>query len=140
MGKAWTCPHVDGQTEYSPCQVLLCIWWKQLRVVYYELLKPSETITVDRYRTHMKRPQYEERHDKVIFQHDNAQSDVARPVKTYLETLKWDVLPHLPYSFRSYKEVKKLIELWIASKEALFSQDGIRQLPERWKKVVASDG
>jgi len=27
---------------------MLCIWWDQLGVVYYELLKPSETITGDR--------------------------------------------------------------------------------------------
>ncbi|GFV19447.1 uncharacterized protein TNCV_3663801 [Trichonephila clavipes] len=27
------------------------IWWDQLGVVYYELLKPTETITGDRYRT-----------------------------------------------------------------------------------------
>ena len=40
-----------------------------------------------------KRSQYQERHNKVILQHDNDRSHVARPVKTYLETLKWDVLP-----------------------------------------------
>jgi len=51
-------------------------------VVYYELLKPNETITRDRYRLQLmclsralkeKRPLYEQRHDKVILQHDNAQ-------------------------------------------------------------------
>ena len=77
-----------------------------------------------------KRPQYNERHEKVILQHDNARPHVAKVIKTYLETLKWEVLPHLPYSpdvapsdyhlfrsmahgltdqhFRSYEEVKKL--------------------------------
>ncbi|GFW33315.1 uncharacterized protein TNCV_2859921 [Trichonephila clavipes] len=29
------------------------IWWDQLGVVYYELLKPTETITGDRYRTQL---------------------------------------------------------------------------------------
>ena len=76
-------------------------------VVYYELLKPSETIIGDRYRMQLmrlsrtlkeKRPQHQERHDKVILQHDNARPHVARPVKTYLEMLKWEVLPHPPYS------------------------------------------
>jgi len=43
-----------------------------------------------------KRPQYNERHDKVILQHDNARPHVAKVVKTYLETLKWEVLPHPP--------------------------------------------
>ena len=84
-------------------KVMLCVWWDQLGVVYYELLKPSGTITGDRYRTQLmslsralkeKWPQYQERHDKVILQRDNARPQVAKPVKTYLETMKWEVLPH----------------------------------------------
>ena len=70
-------------------------------------MKPNETITAERYQTQLirlsralreKRPQYEQRHEKVILQHDNARPHVAKPVKTYLETLKWEVLPHPPYS------------------------------------------
>ncbi|KAG5314516.1 MOS1T transposase, partial [Pseudoatta argentina] len=109
-----------------------------------------------------KRPQYNERHDEVILQHDNARSHVANIVNTYLETLKWEVLPHPPYSpdvapsdyhlfrsmahdladqhFRSYEEVKNWIDSWIVSKDDQFFRCGIRTLPERWEKVVASDG
>ena len=88
-------------------KVMLCIWWDQLGVVYYELLEPNETITGDVYRRQLmrlsralkeKRPQYAKKHNKVILQHDNARPHVAQVVKTYLETLKWDVLPHPPYS------------------------------------------
>ena len=145
--------------------------FRSLGVVYYELLKPSETITGARYRTQLmrlsralkeKRPQYLERHDKVILQHDNARPHVAKVVKTYLETLKWEVLPHPPYSpdvapsdyhlfrsmahglkhqhFQSYEEVQNWIDSWIASKDDQFFQRGIRLLPERWEKVVANDG
>ena len=76
-------------------------------VIYYELLKPNETIIGERYRTQLmrlsrtlceKRPQYLQRHEKVIPQYDNARSHVAKPVKPYLEVLKWEVLPHPPYS------------------------------------------
>ena len=35
----------------------------------------------------------EQSHEKVILQHDNARPHVAKPVKSYLETLKWEVLP-----------------------------------------------
>jgi len=38
-----------------------------------------------------KQPEYEQKHDKVILLHDNARSHVAKVVKKYLETLKWDV-------------------------------------------------
>jgi len=41
-----------------------------------------------------KWPLYEQRYDKVILQHDNAQLYVAQSVKTYLETLKWEDLSH----------------------------------------------
>ena len=79
-------PNIHGS------KVMLCIWWDQLDVVYYKLLKPTETITGDRYRMQLmrlsralkdKRPQYNERYDKVILQHDNARPHVAKMVKTY---------------------------------------------------------
>ncbi|GBM19406.1 Serine beta-lactamase-like protein LACTB, mitochondrial [Araneus ventricosus] len=79
-------------------------------------------------------------------------------MKTYLETLKWEVLPHLPYSldiassdyhlfrsmahglaeqhFHSYEDVKKWIDSWIASKDMQFFQWRIQMLPERWEKVT----
>ena len=140
-------------------------------VIYYELLKPNETITGERHRTPLmrlsralreKRPQYEQRHEKVILQHDNARPHVDKYVKTYLETLKWEVLHHPPYSpdiapsdyylfrsmkhglvdqqFRSYEDIKKWFYSWIASKDEHFYRNGIRDLTERWEKVVANDG
>ncbi|KAG5318154.1 MOS1T transposase, partial [Pseudoatta argentina] len=109
-----------------------------------------------------KRPLYAQRHDKVILLHDNARPHVAKPVKIYLETLKWEVLPHPPYSpdiapsdfhlfrsmahgladwrFHSYEEAQKWIDSWIASKDMSFFLRGIHVLPERWSKVVESDG
>ena len=113
-------------------------------------------------KTRLKRKQnwQNQRHDKVILQHDNCRPHVARPVKTYLETLKWNVVPHPPDSpdvapsdyhlfrsithgltyqhFRFYGKVKKRIDSWIASKYASFFRDGIQKLLERWKNVVAS--
>ncbi|EGI70754.1 Mariner Mos1 transposase, partial [Acromyrmex echinatior] len=97
----------------------------------------------------------------VILQHDNARPHVVKVIKTYLETLKWEVLPHPPYfpdvapsdyhlfrsmahdlladqHFQSYEEVKNWIDSWIASKDDQFFR-GIRMLLERWEKVVASD-
>jgi len=45
-----------------------------------------------------KEPLYKQRHNKMNLQHDNARPPVAQLVKTYLETLKWEVLLHPPYS------------------------------------------
>ena len=139
-------------------------------VIYYELLKLNETMTGERYRTKLmrlsralrkKRPQYEQRHEKVILQHDNARPNVVKPVKTYLETLEWEVLPHPPcfpdiaqsyyYLFRSmahgladqqfrlYEDIEKCLDSWTALKDEHFYRNGIRALPERWTKVVAND-
>jgi len=74
----------------------------QKGLIYYELLKPGDSIIDDRYRLQLirlsralreKRPEYEQRHDKVILFHDNAWPHVAKVLKKYLETLEWDVLP-----------------------------------------------
>ena len=83
----------------------------------------------------------------MIPQHDNARPHVAKPVKIYLETLKWEVLPHPPYSpditpsdyyffrsmahgladqqFCSYEDIEKWLDSWIASKDELFYSNGI---------------
>ena len=42
-------PNIHGKNS------LLCIWWDQLGVVYYELLNPNETITRALYRTQLMR-------------------------------------------------------------------------------------
>ena len=94
-------PNIHG------AKVMLCIWWDQKGVLYYELLKPNEILNGERYRTQLirlkraiveKRPEYATRHEAIIFHHDNARPDVAIPVKNYLENSGWEVLPHPPYS------------------------------------------
>ena len=108
--KSWGPPgHASTSTAKQNIhgKKMLCIWWDQRGVVYYELLKPNETITGALYQTQLmrsnrafkeKRAHYYSRHDKIILLHDNARPHVAAPVKTYLETLKWEVLLHPPYS------------------------------------------
>ncbi|GJQ70027.1 hypothetical protein Trydic_g22514 [Trypoxylus dichotomus] len=104
-------------------------------------------------------PQWRDRHDKVILQHDNTRPYVGQPVRTYLEGVKWQVLPHPSYSpditpshyhlfpsmqsaftgehFTSYESIQKWVD-WIASKGIEFFTRGMRLLPEKW--IVASDG
>ena len=65
---------------------MLCVWWDQEGVIYYELLKPDETVNAHRYHQQLiklhrvlreKRPHYRKRHDKLIFLHDNAPSHTS---------------------------------------------------------------
>ena len=170
MGNSRPCFHVDGQTEYSRLQghALYLVGLARRSVLWtvktdwnnhrYRTVSNA----IDAFELWKTNGQYNERHDKVILQHNNARSHVAKVIKTYLETLKWEVLSHPPYSpdvapsdyhlfrsmvhgladqhFRSYEEVKNWIDSWIASKDDQFFRRRIRTLPERWEKIVASDG
>lgn len=42
--------------------------------------------------------------------------------------------------FHSYQEAKNWADSWIASKDNEFLRCNIHMLPERWEKVLASDG
>ena len=164
--KSWRLPGHASTSLARPnihaAKVLLCIWCCQVGVIYYDLLEPNETITGERCRTQLmrlsralreKRPRYEQRHEKVILQHDTTRTHVAKPVKTYLETLNWEVLTHPPYSpdiaqsdyhlfrsmaygladpqFRSYEDIEKWLDSWIASKDENFYRNGIQAPSER---------
>jgi len=39
-----------------------------------------------------------------------------------------------------HMKIKNCIDDWIASKDEAFFRRGIHMLPERWKKVMASNG
>ena len=41
----------SARPDIHAAKVMLCIWWDQVGVIYYELLKPNETITGERYQT-----------------------------------------------------------------------------------------
>jgi len=132
-------------------------------LVYYEL-KPGDSITGDRYRLQLirlsralrqKRWEYEQRHDKVILLHNNARSHVAKKIfgnaqmgcftvpavfsghcSFWLLVVPKDAVSH---RFISFAEIENWLQNWIASKDESFFRNGIRKLPERWKKVVDSD-
>lgn len=87
---------------------LLCIWWHQLAVVFYELLKTNELIAEARDGTQFMRL------TRVLKKklQDNARPHVAVPVKTYLDMG--------PFDFHSEDET--------------FFRNGIHMLPESGKK------
>nr|KAF6341505.1 hypothetical protein mMyoMyo1_011921 [Myotis myotis] len=109
--KLWLDPGQASTSTARPNHLekktMLCIWWDQEGVVYYELLRPGETVNTDRYRQQIinlnhtlivKRPECARRHGKVILLHDNAPSHTSKPVKDMLKDLSWEALTHPLYS------------------------------------------
>ena len=108
---SWVTPGQPSTSTARPNhygrKTMLCVWWDQKGVIYYELLKPAETVNTERYQQQMvnlnlalceKRPEYDKRQHKVILLHDNAPSHAAKRTKEAIETFGWEILSHAAYS------------------------------------------
>lgn len=142
---------------------LLCIWWNSQGLVYFEVLEKGQTVTADLYSQQLGRVDQalstQGSNTKVVrLLHDNARPHIAKVTQKKIEELKWQVLPHPPYSpdiapsdyylFRSMQKVlagKKFenrheIEIWVSkffeSRQADFFKKGIYSLRERWGQVI----
>ena len=94
----------------------------------------------------------------ILLMHDNARSHTARTTIDALETLKFEVLFHPPYSpdlapsdshffphlkrdlswthFTSNDELKQTVTSWIKQRTPEFLIDGMRKLVLRWEKCI----
>ncbi|GFT49912.1 mariner Mos1 transposase [Trichonephila clavipes] len=167
-----TAVQIEHQAELLRPKTMLCIFWDQEEPIYYELLKPGETCYTDRYKQQLlnlndaileKREQYKKQQHKVIFLHDNAPSNRAKPTKDVVKALGWEPLAHVAYSpdlspsdyhlFASLGHALAensaslltktsnlgLMTGWPQKTEHIFWR-GIHKLSERLGKCVASDG
>lgn len=109
--KTWVKPGEPSPSQAKRnihcAKAMLCIWWDQRGVVHYELLEPCQTINREFYRRQLmqlkraieeKRPEWVNRHSKLILQHDNAKPHTAQVVKKYLDGQDWEVLFYPSYS------------------------------------------
>jgi [histone H3]-lysine36 N-dimethyltransferase SETMAR len=108
---AWVWPGEAVPSTSKPnihrSKTMLSVWWDQRGIIYFELLESNEKITGESYRKQLirlkralidKRPEWENRHNKLILLHDNARPHVHSSVVHYLKSTNWEVLPHPPYS------------------------------------------
>ena len=95
---------------------------------------------------------------RILLLHDNARPHTARATIDALETLKFEVLSHPPYSpdlapshfyffphlkrdlkgthFTSDDEVKQAVTSWIKQRTPEFFIDGMRKIVLRWEKCI----
>jgi transposase len=137
--------------------------------VYWELLPAGRTVnaatyceTLNKVAKAMKKKRPHRKPAEVIFQQDNARPHTAKLTKEKMQALRWEVLPHPPYSpdlapsdlhlfrdmknhlrnvkFKTETEVKQWLKRYFASKSAGFFVKGIQKLMLRWENVIEAEG
>lgn len=102
-GKAQSTPRPDRFGR----KAMLCVFWDQRGIIWYDLLQSGETVNGERYQQQLtdlhdaiaeKRPEYEARQHKVIFLDDNAPPHRTRAAKNLVESFNWEPLEHAAYS------------------------------------------
>ena len=77
-------------------KIMLCVWWDQKGIIYYELLEPKQTVTANLYSQQLmrlslaletKRPYRDKGKRNVILLHDNARPHVAKTTRETIENL-----------------------------------------------------
>lgn len=163
-------PLPDVKSEVHPRKIMLCIWWDMKGVICFELMDINQTITAEVYSQQLrwlqdvlyeKRPDLADRKD-VILLHDNARPHVAKLTERTIGQLRWEVLPHPPWSpdlapsdyhlflslrnhlsgkhYEDYDELNSDLTVFFESKPTSFYRRGIEVLPARWAEVVENDG
>jgi len=160
-------PPTQPKPDTRSRKVMLCVWWDSKGALYFELLPTGSTITALTYADQLqkladaireKRP----RRSSVHLLHDNARPHIASATKKKLAELGWQTVPHPPYSpdlapsdyhlfrplkhflqgktFANYDDLKTAITDFFALQPLEFWTKGIEELPNRWVKVIDSDG
>ena len=109
--KSWVDPGQASTSTARPNRfgkkAMLCVFWDQRGVIWYDLLKAGQTVTGERYQQQLaelnrvllqKRPEYQQRQHKVILLDDNAPSHRTRATRELVESYNWESLTHAAYS------------------------------------------
>lgn len=148
-------------------KVMLCVWWNTRGIVHFEVLKSGQNVNSNLYCQQLERVNQQLIQLgidpwKIRLIHDNAKPHVSKMTQNKIERMNWKVLPHAPYSpdlapsdyhlfrsmqhglrdvkFKNLEEVKNWVGVFFDSKPAEFYLEGIKNLLNRWRKVIDADG
>jgi histone-lysine N-methyltransferase SETMAR len=158
-----------AKTVPSAGKVMATVFWDSRGVVLIDYLQKGKTITGAYYSSLLdklneaikaKRPHLAKK--KVLFHHDNAPAHTSRIVTAKLEELRFERVPHAPYSpdlapsdfflfpnlkkwlggrrFTSNEEVIAETNGYFAELEESYYCEGIKKLEHRWTKCTDLEG
>lgn len=173
QSKQWIGPGESApkkaKTVPSAGKVMATVFWDSRGVVLIDYLEQGRTITGAYYSSlldklndaiKVKRPHLAKK--RVLFHQDNAPAHKSRVVAAKLEELRFQELPHAPYSpdlapsdfylfpnlkrwlggrrFTSNEEVEAETNAYFADLDASYYSEGIKKLEHRWTKCIELEG
>lgn len=158
-----------AKTVSSADKVMATFFWDSQGVLFVDFLTERRTINADYYLTLLRdkvkqaiRNKRKRRQSSVCLLQDNARPHTAAKTIETINKLQWDLLPHPAYSpdlapsdfylfrplkeflagkrFQSNNDVIEAVQEWIRMQPKDFFQQGIKKLPDRWRKCIARQG
>lgn len=173
QSKQWTSPSErapkKAKTVISAGKVMATIFWDAHGIILIDYLEKGRTITsqyycalLDKFDAALKEKRPHLQRKKILFHHDNAPAHSSLLTTEKLIKLRYELLPHPPYSpdlapcdFFLFPNLKKSMagkryrsnEEVIAATEAYFEElpktyytEGLKKLEYRWEKCVDLQG
>lgn len=158
------------RTQPSAGKVMLTLFWDEQGIILEHYTPRGTSVTSATYSdllTNHLRPAIKTKRRGllsagVLLQHDNARPHTARATVATITDLKFECLPHPPYSpdlapsdfhlfgplkeamggrkFHSDEEVRNAVHEWLRRRPKAFFSAGIQALPKRWRTCIERGG
>lgn len=157
------------KTQKSAGKIMASVFWDAHGILFIDYLEKNKTINseyymclLDRLSAEIKKKRPHMQRKKVLFHQDNAPCHKSMKTMVKLNELRFELLPHPPYSpdlapsdywlfsdlkkmlqrkkFDSNEEVIAETEAYFEDKDKSFYQRGIEKLEERWHQCITHEG
>jgi histone-lysine N-methyltransferase SETMAR len=173
QSKQWTSPGEPApkkaKTVPSAGKVMATVFWDSGGIIFTDYLEKGRTITgqyyadlLGRFHPELMRKRAHLAKKKVLFHHDNAPAHSSSIARAKLVELRYELLPHPPYSpdlapcdfflfpnmkkwlggkrFTSNEEVIDQTEAYFEEFDKSYFLDGLKKLEHRWTKCIELRG